>query len=143
MSSGTENNTEKVTAKRNTGAVGTIKSLLLAACCLLCLMTATAMAQTELTGAIRGMVKDQAGSAVISGARVAVRNESTRTNREVTTDSEGRFAVLGLPPGGDYLITVSAPGFREATRQTLSRKTRSLPVKDSLVAQKPPTPFSR
>lgn len=120
MSSGAEINTENITAKQNTGAARTIKSLLLVACCFLCLLPAAALAQTELTGAIRGVVKDQAGNAVISGARVTVRHEPTRTNREVTTDGEGHFAVLGLAPGSDYLITVSAPGFREATRQALS-----------------------
>lgn len=90
-------------------------------CCLLwLLMPMAAFAQTELTGAISGVIRDQGANAVIAGARVVVKNEAMRINREVATDSEGRFTVLGLPPGGEYQITAGASGFRNAARRVAS-----------------------
>ena len=44
------------------------------------------------------------------GAAVELRNTGTNFVRDVTTDEDGRFAALQLPPGR-YTITVSKQGF--------------------------------
>jgi len=56
-------------------------------------------AQTQITtGTIQGTVSDANGAAV-PGASVEVKNTETNFLRTVTTDDEGRFTVLQLPPG--------------------------------------------
>ena len=67
-------------------------------------------AQTQITtGTIQGTVADANGAA-IPGATVEAKNIETNFARSVTTDDEGRFVVLQLPPGR-YTVTVSKSGF--------------------------------
>ena len=56
----------------------------------------TAPAQTS-TGSIRGYVTDSSG-APLAGARVVAVNTQTSSQREVTTQSNGFYAMLGLVP---------------------------------------------
>src|SRR5213080_1590870 len=61
-----------------------------------------ASAQTS-TGSIRGYVTDSSGTA-IAGARVTAVNNQTSAVREVTTQSNGFYAILGLVPA-EYEVT--------------------------------------
>ncbi len=58
---------------------------------------------------ISGRVVDQ-NDAVIQGASVAVKSESTNLERTVTTDAEGRYRFIELEPG-TYIVSVEANGF--------------------------------
>ena len=81
-------------------------------CCLLIVFAIASIsnAQTQITtGTIQGTVSDDNGAA-IPGASVEVKNTETNFLRTVTTDEEGRFIVLQLPPG-KYTVTVSKNGF--------------------------------
>lgn len=72
--------------------------------------TFNAEAQTQITaGTIQGTVTDQAG-AVVPGANVEVKNLETNLVRTFTTDEDGRFVALQLPPG-HYTVTVTKQGF--------------------------------
>src|SRR5258706_11252067 len=74
------------------------------------LFAATVAAQTQITtGAIQGTVQDANGAAV-AGAEVEVKNADTNFIRSTTTDEEGRFVALQLPPGR-YTVTVTKTGF--------------------------------
>ncbi len=74
------------------------------------LFAATVAAQTQITtGAIQGTVQDANGAAV-AGAEVEVKNADTNFSRTTTTDEEGRFVALQLPPGR-YTVTVTKTGF--------------------------------
>ena len=75
----------------------------------------SAAAQTELTGAIRGVVKEQSGG-VIPNATVTLQSEASQMKRTVLTNQNGQYAVMGLPPGSGYQITVNAASFRTAQR---------------------------
>jgi hypothetical protein len=66
-------------------------------------------AQTP-TGGVRGQVKDQS-DAVVSGATVTARNKGTRAERAITTNSDGVYQIVNLPPG-DYELKVAAQGFK-------------------------------
>ncbi|HEX8891039.1 MAG TPA: TonB-dependent receptor [Pyrinomonadaceae bacterium] len=67
-------------------------------------------AQTQITaGTIQGTVTDQAG-AVVPGANVEVKNLETNLVKTFTTDEDGRFVALQLPPG-HYTVTISKQGF--------------------------------
>src|SRR5256885_4658291 len=83
----------------------------LSICLLVTLLFAAAVAaQTQITtGTIQGTVLDANGAAV-PGANVEVKNIDTNFARTTTSDDEGRFVALQLPPGR-YTVTVSKPGF--------------------------------
>jgi hypothetical protein len=74
------------------------------------LLAGSAVAQTQITaGTIQGTVLDANGAAV-PGANVEVKNLDTNFSRSTTTDEEGRFVALQLPPG-PYSVTVTKTGF--------------------------------
>src|SRR5438552_3491016 len=66
-----------------------------------------AMSQTS-TGSIRGYVTDSSGSPV-AGARVVAVNPATTAQREVATQSNGFYAILGLVPA-EYDVTARQIG---------------------------------
>ena len=74
------------------------------------LFAASAVGQTQITtGAIQGTVLDANGAAV-PGAGIEVKNVDTNFIRTTTSDDDGRFVALQLPPGR-YTVTVSKTGF--------------------------------
>ena len=74
------------------------------------LLAGTAIAQTQITtGTIQGTVLDANGAA-LPGAGVVVKNVDTNFERSSTTDEDGRFIALQLPPGR-YTLTVTKTGF--------------------------------
>src|SRR2546425_9220903 len=81
------------------------------------LSSVPAIAQTQTTGRIAGTVKDQNGAVIVS-AEVTVINKATGDERKVTTDGEGNYAVLLLPPG-TYRVKVTAPGFNQINQPPL------------------------
>ena len=67
-------------------------------------------AQTTIsTGSIQGTVTDPSG-AVVSGARVMIRNQGTGQSTETRTNASGTYASGALIPGS-YLVRVEASGF--------------------------------
>jgi outer membrane receptor protein involved in Fe transport len=61
------------------------------------------------TGTIKGVVTDQNG-AVIAGANVIVKNQSTGLESTYTTSDRGNVVIPSLIPG-KYTVTVESPGF--------------------------------
>jgi protocatechuate 3,4-dioxygenase beta subunit len=88
-----------------------IRILLICATVISCV--GAAMAQTQATAAdLQGYVRDQAGAAV-AGATVTARNPATNFSRDTTTNDEGYYQIVNLPPG-DYEVTASAPTFSKS-----------------------------
>lgn len=98
-------------------------SLLLAG--LLCLGMATLSFAQETTGGIEGTVQDAAGSVVpnismtIANARNSVSGTTTTGigtgfRRTITTNGEGFFRAIQVPPGTYSLVTSASAGFGEA-----------------------------
>jgi Carboxypeptidase regulatory-like domain/TonB dependent receptor len=72
-----------------------------------------AFGQTQSNAAdIQGTVKDSSG-AVVPNATVTVRNPNTNFSRNVTTNDEGFYRIINVPPS-DYEITVEAANFKKA-----------------------------
>jgi hypothetical protein len=63
----------------------------------------------QSTATIQGTVTDPSG-AVVSGAKITVRNQATNLERVTQTDSEGYYQVSSLPPGV-YRVEAQAQGF--------------------------------
>lgn len=68
-------------------------------------------------GSIQGAITDQT-NAVVPNATVVVRSPDTGYSRTVTTDSAGVYSVGPLNPG-PWSVTVTAPGFRTLTVNTI------------------------
>ncbi|ABF41137.1 TonB-dependent receptor [Candidatus Koribacter versatilis Ellin345] len=77
-----------------------------------CLCAGSLFAQ-EITGDIRGIVKDASG-ALVAGATVEVTNTDRNTTiRTVTTDTNGNYVAAYLPVG-HYKVSVKKEGFKAA-----------------------------
>ncbi|PWT92436.1 MAG: hypothetical protein C5B55_06465 [Blastocatellia bacterium] len=76
-----------------------------------CVSVALGQAQSNAAD-IQGFVKDATG-AVVPNATVTVRNPGTNLSRSTTTNDEGFYKIVNLPPG-DYDITVEAANFKKA-----------------------------
>ena len=61
---------------------------------------------------IQGTVKDSTG-AVVANATVTARNPATNFSRAATTNDEGVYRIVNVPPG-DYEITIEAANFKKA-----------------------------
>ena len=75
----------------------------------LALFATSAMAQTSTTGSIEGLVTDPNGAAV-KGATVTVTSPNLISPQVGTTDDNGRFKILNLPPG-TYKMVIEGSGF--------------------------------
>ena len=81
--------------------------------CMLALMCVATLspAIAETTGGIRGTVTDEKGAA-LEGVSVKVTSISQAVSgRSTVTDRAGVFQVTSLPPAGDYVVSVTSPGF--------------------------------
>ena len=64
------------------------------------------------TTSLSGTVTDTSG-AIIPGANVAIKNNSTATDYQAVTNESGFFSVPALDPGS-YTVTVTLMGFKTA-----------------------------
>src|SRR5215216_4894104 len=86
-----------------------IPSLLL----ILLLSAHVAFGQAQSNAAdMQGTVRDSTG-AVVPNATVTARNPGTNFSRSVTTNDEGFYRIINVPPG-DYEVTVESPNFKKA-----------------------------
>ncbi|HEX5602055.1 MAG TPA: carboxypeptidase-like regulatory domain-containing protein, partial [Pyrinomonadaceae bacterium] len=80
---------------------------------LLLLSAPVAFGQAQSNAAdLQGTVRDSTG-AVVANATVTARNPGTNFSRSVTTNDEGFYRIINLPPG-DYDVTVEATNFKKA-----------------------------
>lgn len=87
--------------------------------CLLALLALAPVAwgQTQITtGVIQGVVTDQTG-AIVPGANVEVKNVETNFTKNLSTDEDGRFVFLQLPPGS-YTLTAAKQGFATIVQES-------------------------
>lgn len=84
---------------------------LLTACFVFVLGVSTAFSQaSSSTAELRGQVTDSAGAAV-ANATVTVTDINKGTNRTVTTDAEGNYVFLSVPPSSYDLKVEATAGF--------------------------------
>lgn len=77
----------------------------------------SALAQDITSGTIQGTVADEQG-AVVAGATVEARNVETNFTRVFTTNSDGRFTLLSMPPG-KYIVSVTKQGFAKLNQENV------------------------
>src|SRR5258707_12335583 len=80
---------------------------------LACLFSASLQAQNISTAELHGTVHDASG-AVIPNATITIADASKGFLRATTSDGQGEFQLLLLPPG-TYELTSASPGFVKRT----------------------------
>ncbi|MEP6635764.1 MAG: TonB-dependent receptor [Acidobacteriota bacterium] len=81
----------------------------------LLILTTSAFAQSQATtGNIEGRVLDPKG-AVVPGVTVTAFNQATGLEKSVTSDSDGNYLIILLPPGVYAVKTSSPSGFQPAS----------------------------
>lgn len=96
---------------------GTALMALVAAPAVTLMTPSVAIAQDFVQGAVSGTVTNQAGTPV-SGAEVSLRSVNQGFTRSFTTDANGSFRAVALPPGS-YEVVVNASGFNSLTDTVL------------------------
>ena len=72
-----------------------------------------AMSQAQSNAAdLQGTVRDPNGAAV-PNATVTAKNSATNVSREATTNDDGFYKIVNLPPG-DYALTITASNYKTA-----------------------------
>jgi hypothetical protein len=84
-------------------------------------------AQTNTVN-LSGTVLDPQNLAV-KGAKITVKNLANGAERTATSDSNGRYEIVGLPPG-NYSITVEVQGFATLKNPSLTLAIGTSPVYD-------------
>jgi hypothetical protein len=82
-------------------------------CLLFALSTAAIFPQATATAELRGRVTDPNG-AVVAGATVKATDNTKGITRTVTTDSDGNYVILSLPPS-TYTVKIEATNFASKT----------------------------
>jgi outer membrane receptor protein involved in Fe transport len=114
-----------------------IFTMSLLALCLALFTMGGAFAQSSTTGSIEGTVTDPQGGAV-PNATVTVSGSNLISPQTATTDDQGHYRVLNLPPGR-YTVTIGAvAGFGEAKQENVEvnlSKTSSADVQVQIAGQ--------
>jgi hypothetical protein len=87
-------------------------SKMVAALLLALLWTATAFGQGSASGDLHVIVRDEKGG-VVTTATVTAREQAKATVRATTSNTDGEYRIVSLPPGV-YTVTVEAAGFAKA-----------------------------
>lgn len=93
-----------------------VQLLLAGLAVLICFSAAMSQAQSNAAD-LQGTVRDQNG-AVVANASITVRNSATNVSRETTTNDEGYYKIVNLPPG-DYELTAKATSYKTAVIQAV------------------------
>jgi hypothetical protein len=95
-----------------------------AALCALMAAAGGAYAQ-EITGGVSGHVIENGKP--VEGAQVKVKNPATGITQTTVSGQDGFYTVRNLPPGGPYVVTVTAPD-NESSTQNVDQVTIGAPV---------------
>src|SRR5438067_1653303 len=89
------------------------KLLILMAVITVCSISAIAQSQAT-TGNIEGRVVD-ANGAIVPGASISAANQDTGFSKTVTSDFDGNYIFVLLPPGSYKVAVAAVKGFAAAT----------------------------
>lgn len=96
-------------------------------CELICIMTLTAVAHAQFSGALQGTVEDSSGAAVPS-AVITLTSVDTKVDHVTHADASGVYRFASLAPG-NYKLSVTATGFgaSETSLVLNTNETRNVP----------------
>ncbi|MCR5678743.1 MAG: TonB-dependent receptor [Prevotella sp.] len=82
-------------------------------------MSLTAMAQIT-TSSMAGKVTEQSTSDAIIGATIIAVHEPSGTRYTAISNTNGRFSIQGMRPGGPYAVTISFIGLQTKTLRNIN-----------------------
>jgi hypothetical protein len=91
---------------------------LVSVACVVLMLAVLGFAQGASTGDLHITVRDPRGG-VVTNATVMARDETKGLERATSENTDGQYRILLLPPG-QYVVTVSAPGFANATVEDIA-----------------------
>ena len=94
-------------------------------------LSITCLSQDITSGTIQGTVYDDQG-AIVPGAAVEAKNVGTNYSKTFTTDSDGRFTFLSMPPGR-YVVSVTKQGFAKLNQENVDLTVGRLISRDGLM----------
>ena len=77
------------------------------------MVCSTIMAQVTTSGIAGKVTLDSAKGESVIGANVVATHEPSGTRYQAVTNTDGRFNIEGMRPGGPYVVTVSYIGFQQ------------------------------
>jgi hypothetical protein len=89
--------------------------VLLFAAAISSILTVATLDGQVVSASLEGIIQDASG-AVVPSAKVQVINTGTNVQNAATTNTEGRFFLPSLQPGGPYTVVIEAPGFKREER---------------------------
>jgi outer membrane receptor protein involved in Fe transport len=81
------------------------------------LLSVSLQAQSISTAQLNGSVHDPTG-AVVPGAVITIADVSKGFSRSTTSDGQGNYQIVQLPPG-TYTVTVTSPGFNKLVEENI------------------------
>ena len=93
------------------GLSACVRLLFICAATIFCASAALAQSQANAAD-LQGYVRDPNG-AIVVGATVTARNPATNFSRDATTNDDGYYHMVSLPPG-EYEVTVEAATYKKA-----------------------------
>jgi len=85
---------------------------------LFCLIASTLLSAQSTGGRLLGRVADPSG-AVLSGVKIALVNEETGVSRTTTTNEDGDYNFVEVPPG-NYRVEFEQQGFKKNVRKDVT-----------------------
>ena len=108
--------------RRDGRSTGRGLATVIAIASVLTLLPSAAWAQSALSGAIAGVVRDASGG-VLPGVTVEASSPALiEKTRAVVTDSQGNYKITDLRPGS-YMVTFTLPGFSTFKREGIELTT--------------------
>ena len=94
------------------------KYSLIASSLALAITSASAIAQDNTTGVLKGVISSQAGQE-LNGTIITVKHKTKGITRTVTSDSDGEYTLRNLPVG-QYTVTISKDGFNTIEQENIT-----------------------
>src|SRR5271165_6426926 len=82
------------------------------------LMADVTVMHAQFLGQLSGTIHDSSG-AVVPGASVTLKNQSSGTTRDTTSNGEGYFTIAAVPTG-TYTLTVRVKGFKSSEQADIA-----------------------
>jgi hypothetical protein len=81
--------------------------------------TATVWAQGVTGSAVTGTVTEDGSGTPIPGAFIELKNTSTGDTLTALASENGTYFIDNVPPGGPYVLTITAPAYKQARKSGL------------------------
>ncbi len=94
------------------------KYSLIASSLAIAITSASAIAQDNTTGVLKGVISSQAGQE-LTGATITVKHKTKGITRTVTSDSDGEYTLRNLPVG-QYTVTIAKDGFNTIEQENIT-----------------------